>query len=485
MMDVKTILNKVKILESQGPMVSSISGLSQDSRRIQKDFAYVAVRGTVADGHQYIDAAIKNGATLIVCEEIPSDLHKDKSYVQVEDSREVLALMASEFYGQPSSKLTMIGFTGTNGKTSCATMAYQLFEELGHKCGLISTVKILVGREERAARLTTPDPVELNQVLAEMVDEGCTHCFMEASSHALDQKRVFGIDFRVAVFTNISHDHLDYHGDFKSYIKAKKILFDGLSDSSWALINIDDKNGGVMVQNTGANVRTYALKKPADFKGKVMSNSFQGLEMQIDGKEIHLPLVGKFNAYNLLSVYAVAILAEEDPDEVLLVLSRLIPPAGRFEVLPNPRKVHAIVDYAHTPDALKNVLETIKEIRTGNENLITVFGCGGDRDKGKRPEMAKVAAGLSDKVILTSDNPRTEDPEMILEEIEKGIPASASRKFLKQSDRREAIKTACMLAEEGDILLLAGKGHETYQEIMGERFHFDDKEELNNCLNPN
>lgn len=474
----KDILVKVNAQNIAGDRNTGILGISQDSRKVKKGFAYIAIRGHASDGHDYIAAAIENGASAIICEQLPEDQPVDIAFVKVDDSREATAIIASNFYDNPSSKLLMTGFTGTNGKTSCATMAFILFRELGYQCGLISTIKILINEDEIPARLTTPDPIELNELLSEMVRRGCTHCFMEASSHALHQKRVFGIDFKVAVFTNITHDHLDYHKTFKNYIQAKKILFDGLGDSSWALINIDDRNSRVMVQNTPALVKTFGLRSSADFKAKVLSSSFEGLELAIDSRNVWVPVVGRFNAYNILAVYGVAILLGEEESEVLKVLSRSGPVPGRFEFIRNQRHVNAIIDYAHTPDALKNVLETIKEVRSGNETLITVFGCGGDRDKTKRPEMAKIASQLSDKVILTSDNPRSEDPEEILKEVESGIPASRKGRYLKQVDRREAIKTACMMAEKGDIILLAGKGHETYQEIKGERYPFDDKKEL-------
>ncbi len=474
----KDILVKVPTLTIDGNRGLMISGVTQDSRNVKEGFVYVAIKGFAADGHSFISDAIEAGAKAIVYEDQPENLPEGLAMIQVKDSREAVATMASNFYGNPSSKLTMVGFTGTNGKTSCATMAFELFSELGYQCGLISTIRILIQEEEIPARLTTPDPIELNRLLAIMVDKGCTHCFMEASSHALDQKRVWGIDFSGAVFTNITHDHLDYHPDFKSYIKAKKILFDGLSDSSWALINLDDKNSRVMVQNTRADIKTYGLKSSVDFKAKVLSNSFEGLELQIDYQNVWIPLVGKFNAYNLLAVYAVGILCGEQEEEILRTLSNIQAAPGRFEFVRNGKEVKAILDYAHTPDALKNVLETIQEVRTGKETLITVFGCGGDRDKAKRPEMARIASKYSDKVILTSDNPRSEDPDEILTEIEGGIPVSKRKNYLKQRDRKEAIRTACFMAEKGDIILLAGKGHETYQEIKGERFPFDDKKEL-------
>jgi UDP-N-acetylmuramoyl-L-alanyl-D-glutamate--2,6-diaminopimelate ligase len=478
----KDVLVRVSTKMIQGDRNVIIDGITQDSRKVRDGYLFIAVKGFSSDGHEFIDSSVSSGAVAIVCEESPEQIPSDVIFIQVKDCREALAKIASNFYGDPSSKLAMTGFTGTNGKTSCASMAFQLFQELGYQCGLISTIKIQINAEEIPARLTTPDPIELNQLLSEMVKKGCTHCFMEASSHAIDQKRVWGIDFKIAVFTNITHDHLDYHGGFREYINAKKILFDGLSDSSWALINIDDRNARVMVQNTGAQVKTYALKSPADFKAKVLSNSFEGLELRIDQLDVWLPMVGHFSAYNLLAVYGVGILLGESSEDILTVLSKMKSVPGRFEFIRNGKKVNAILDYAHTPDALKNVLETLKEIRTGNESLITVFGCGGDRDKSKRPEMARIAAKLSDKVIITSDNPRTEDPDTILDEIEKGIPGESFHKFLKQRDRKEAIKTACMMVDKGDILLLAGKGHETYQEVMGKRTHFDDREELLNHL---
>lgn len=455
-----------------------ITGLTLDSRKVKKGFLFAALKGTQSDGHDYIQKAIANGATAILCEDMPEKLSENTTYIQVNSASKALAIVASNYFEKPSSKLKLVAVTGTNGKTTCASLSHKLFRNLGYNAGLLSTIKILINEEEIEATHTTPDVIRINELMAEMVKKGCTHCFMEASSHALVQDRTFGLDIDIAVFTNISRDHLDYHKTFDAYIEAKKILFDNLSSKASALINKDDKRAMVMVQNTRADIKTFSLQSMADFKAKILSNTFQGLELDIDGQVVWFGLIGDFNAYNLLCIYAIAVLLEEPPEDILENLSSLNNVEGRFERLISEEGIFAIVDYAHTPDALENVLNTIKKVRNGNEMVITVIGCGGNRDKGKRPIMANIACKLSDKVIFTSDNPRDEDPMLIINEMEKGVSPTDLRKTLKQVDRFEAIKTAYSLAEKGDIILVAGKGHETYQEIKGIRNHFDDRESL-------
>lgn len=472
----KDILYGVRIESIEGNTNIAVAQIEFDSRKVVKDALFVATTGTVVDGHNFIETAIVEGAIAIVCEQIPEVINEKITYVKVSDSKEALAIMASNFFDNPSSELNLVGVTGTNGKTTTVTLLYKLFRGLGYKTGLLSTVVNKIVDEDVPATHTTPDPVQLNALLKEMVDTGCDYCFMEVSSHAVDQKRVFGLNFKGAVFTNITHDHLDYHETFDNYIKAKKGFFDGLSSSSFALINIDDKNASVMVQNCDAKVRSMAVKKLADYHAKVVENSFSGLVLNINGQEVWTKMMGDFNAYNLLAVYAVADQLEMDSMQVLTLISTLKSVDGRFQHLQSEDKITAIVDYAHTPDALKNVLKTINNIRTGNEQLITVVGCGGDRDKTKRPIMAQIAADLSDRVVLTSDNPRTEDPEAILNEMEAGLDPVGKRKTIKITNREEGIKTACALAQSGDIILIAGKGHEKYQEINGVRSHFDDVE---------
>ncbi|QNL21288.1 UDP-N-acetylmuramoyl-L-alanyl-D-glutamate--2,6-diaminopimelate ligase [Hyphobacterium sp. CCMP332] len=474
----KDILYKVSLVGISGDTSVGIDGLTLDSRKVKKGFLFAALKGTQSDGHDFIQKAIANGAIAILCEDMPEKLSENTTYIQVNSASKALAIVASNYFGKPSSKLKLVAVTGTNGKTTCASLSYQLFRSLGYNAGLLSTIKILINEEEIEATHTTPDVIRINELMAEMVKKGCTHCFMEASSHALVQDRTFGLDIDIAVFTNISRDHLDYHKTFDAYIEAKKILFDNLSTKSVALINKDDKRGMVMVQNSRADVKTFSLQRMADFKAKILSNTFQGLELDIDGQVVWFGLIGDFNAYNLLCIYAIAVLLEEQPEDILENLSSLNNVEGRFERLISEEGIFAIVDYAHTPDALENVLNTIKKVRNGNEMVITVIGCGGNRDKGKRPIMANIACKLSDKVIFTSDNPRDEDPMLIINEMEKGVSPTDLRKTLKQVDRFEAIKTAYSLAEKGDIILVAGKGHETYQEIKGIRNHFDDRESL-------
>jgi len=463
------ILYNVSLNAVSGSTEVSINTLCFDSRKAGKDDVFIAIKGTIVDGHSYIAKTIEQGATVIVCEVLPEILEEHITYVEVKNSAEALSIMAANYYDNPSKKLSLIGVTGTNGKTTIATLLYNLFSQLGYKSGLLSTIENRIG--------------QLNENLSKMLKQGCTHCFMEVSSHALTQKRTAGFEFSGALFTNISHDHLDYHKTFDAYIAAKKSLFDGLPKTAFALVNTDDKRGRIMLQNTKATKSSYSLKSASEFKGKIISNSLNGLEMMVDNRTVWFKLFGDFNAYNLLSVYGTAMLMGEQPEEVLTVLSNIDPVPGRMDVVPNMVKITAIVDYAHTPDALKNVLETIAGLRTGNESVITVVGCGGDRDKDKRPLMGAIASEMSDKIIFTSDNPRSEDPNTIIDEMKLGVSASNKRKVLAMANREEAIKTACLLASPKDIILVAGKGHEDYQEINGDRLPFDDRKVLNEMLN--
>lgn len=478
MNNLKDILYKVRLVQVVGSTDVEVNDICFDSRQVNDGSLFVATKGVQVDGHKFISVAIDNGAKVVVCQELPTDLSKDVVYVKVEDSAESLGLLAANFYDNPSSDLELVGITGTNGKTTCVTLLFNLFKELGYHCGLISTVVNKIGDRDVVATHTTPNAVELNRLLAEMVEDGVSYCFMEVSSHALVQNRVAGVDFKLAAFTNITHDHLDYHGTFKEYIDAKKLLFDHLTGDSIALYNADDRNGSVMVQNSKAKVFTYAQKSVADFKVKVVENQLSGLVLNIDGNELWSSLIGSFNAYNIVTVYAIAVLLKQDNLEVLTAISKLKNVSGRFDYIQSKSGVTAIVDYAHTPDALKNVLSTIDNIRTGNEQVISLVGCGGDRDIDKRPKMADIACQLSDKVILTSDNPRTEDPNEIIKHMKAGVDPVDYKKTLTIVDRHEAIRTACMLAQPGDIILVAGKGHESYQEVNGVRAHFDDMEEL-------
>lgn len=479
----KNILYKSSLVSVAGDMNVGVSSLCFDSREAKRDCLFFAIKGTQVDGHQYIEKALDAGASAIVCEELPAQLRENITYVQVSSASKALAFAASNFFGNPSAKLKLVGVTGTNGKTTVVTLLFNLFRELGYNTGLLSTVQNQINEEVIPSTLTTPDALTINELLSQMVDKGCTHCFMEASSHAISQDRVTGLEFTGAVFTNMSHDHLDYHVTFDDYIEAKKMLFDNLSSSAFALVNTDDKRGKVMVQNTRAMVKTYSLNHLSDFKGRVVTNSLQGLEMEVNGEPAWFRLIGDFNAYNLLAVYGVADLLDEDKGEVLTAMSGLAPAQGRFEQVMNDLDITAIVDYSHTPDALENALKTIKSFRTGNEQVITVVGCGGDRDKQKRPLMAKIAAKYSNKIVMTSDNPRNEDPEAILKDMQAGITPSNYKKTLVISDRKEAIKTACSLAQKKDIILVAGKGHENYQEIKGKRYPFDDRKVLSEMLN--
>lgn len=482
-MHLQDILYGVSIQNLAGNTSREVSALNFDSRKVGKGDVFFAVSGTHTDGHLYIDQVLAAGAAVIVCERMPANLHQEVTYIQVENTAEVLGQMAGNYYGNPSSELKLVGITGTNGKTTIATILFNLFRALGYHTGLISTVQNQIDEQIIPSTHTTPDPLVLNELLRSMVDAGCNYCFMEVSSHAVVQHRIAGLEFKGGVFSNITHDHLDFHHTFDNYIKAKKEFFDKLPKDAFALTNADDKNGQVMLQNTKAQKKTYALKQIADFHARIVENRFSGLHLEVDHTDVFFKLVGSFNAYNLLAVYGTALLLGQDKLEVLTLLSNLNGAEGRFEDVPNQASVTGIVDYAHTPDAVQNVLTTIHDIRKGNEQVITVIGCGGDRDKGKRPIMAQVACDWSDKVILTSDNPRTEDPLAILKDMEAGVSPSNLRKTLIIADRREAIKTACHLANAGDIILIAGKGHEKYQDVNGVKHHFDDKEVLREQLN--
>lgn len=479
----KDIVYGVSLTEIHGDRERDIKSLAFDSRQVKEGTLFFAIKGLTVDGHDFITQAMEAGAIAIVCERLPASLPAAITFIQVENSAAAMGIVAANFHGNPSRRLRLVGVTGTNGKTTTATLLFQLFQQLGYKAGLLSTVENKINEHVLPAKYTTPDSLQLNELLAEMVAKGCTHAFMEVSSHALSQGRASGLEFTGAIFTNITHDHLDYHETFDAYIRAKKLLFDGLSREAFALVNADDKRGMVMLQNTRAGKNTYSLRAMADFRARILHNTLQGLELDIDGMNAWFKLIGDFNAYNLLAVYAAAVLLEEDKEEVLMALSRMEGARGRFEQVANAENVLAIVDYAHTPDALENVLKTIDKLRTRQETLITVVGCGGNRDKTKRPEMARIAAAFSNKVILTSDNPRDEDPKQILTDMIAGVSKVDQKKTMVIEDRREAIRTACHLAGSHDIILVAGKGHETYQEIKGVRSHFDDKEVLNEMLN--
>ena len=473
------ILYKVQTTALAGNTDIDISDVQIDSRRVKGGCLFIAVKGAVADGHQFIAKAIEQGATAIVCEQMPSAKKEGITYIQTSNSAEAAGEIAHNFYDQPTQKLKLVGVTGTNGKTTIATLLYKLFTCLGYKCGLISTVENQIAGKIIPSTHTTPDAISLNVLLKQMVDEGCEYAFMEVSSHAVHQRRIAGLQFAGALFSNITHDHLDYHKTFDEYIKAKKAFFDGLSSNAFAITNLDDKRGNVMLQNTAAKKYSYSLYTMADFKGKILENSLTGLIMTINDQEVHFRLIGEFNAYNLLAVYGAAICLGEDKAHILQCLSNTTGAEGRFDYMISPKeKVIGIVDYAHTPDALINVLETIKKLKLGHEKVITVVGCGGDRDKTKRPVMGEVACENSDKVIFTSDNPRSEDAEKILVDMEATLNTAARRKYISIVDRKQAIKTAVNMANAEDIILIAGKGHEKYQEIKGVKHHFDDKEVL-------
>jgi len=475
---INQLIKDINVISVFGNENAIVTALTLDSRLVVESAMFFAVKGALVDGHNFIATAIAKGAKAIVCQVVPEALQADVTYIVVADVSEVVGLVAANFYDYPSRDMTVIGVTGTNGKTTIATLLFQLFTALGYKCGLVSTVANHIGDEIVPATHTTPDAISLQALFNRMFESGCTHVFMESSSHAIHQHRIAGVEFDGALFTNISHDHLDYHKTFDAYIKAKKMFFDGLPKSAFAIVNADDKRGMVMLQNTKAAKKTYALKVPADYKGKVLENELDGLLMLVNNKEVHFRLNGLFNAYNLLAVYGAAMELGENSDKLLSILSNLKGAAGRFEAIRSDHdKLLGIVDYAHTPDALLNVLQTIKQF-SAEHQIITVVGCGGDRDTTKRPEMAEVAAAHSHRLILTADNPRSEDPEAILNDMEAGLTVADKRKMLRITNRKEAIKTAVSLAQNGDIILVAGKGHETYQEIKGARTHFDDKEVL-------
>lgn len=472
------ILYKVHLRQVLGGTGIDVRSIQIDSRKVEPGCVFVAIRGAQSDGHAFIDKAIAAGAVAVVCDTMPHVVNENITYLQVNNTSEAVAHMANQFYGEPSAKMKLVGVTGTNGKTTIATVLFKLFMQLGYKCGLISTVQNQIADAIIPATHTTPDAVSLNALLRQMYDEHCTHVFMECSSHAIHQHRITGLHFTGALFSNITHDHLDYHKTFEEYIRVKKKFFDDLPSDSFAISNADDKRGEVMLQNTHAKKYLYSLKTPADFKGKILENALTGLVMTVNDKEVHFRLIGEFNAYNLLAVYGAAVCLGEDSETVLTTLSMLSGAEGRFDYIVSASLIIGIVDFAHTPDALENVLMTIKKLRKGYERVITVVGCGGDRDKTKRPIMAQTACDLSDKVILTSDNPRTEDPAQILRDMEADLNSAAKRKYISIEDRKEAIKTAVSFANREDIILVAGKGHEKYQDIKGVKHPFDDKEVL-------
>ena len=476
MMKLEEILNGIHVAEIKGNITKEISGLEIDSRKIESGHMFVAVRGTQTDGHAYIGKAIEKGASVIVCETFPDNIDSDITYIKVNDTEDVVGKLATAFYGHPTSKLKLIGVTGTNGKTTIATLLYNMFRLFGYKVGLISTVCNYIDDEAIPTEHTTPDPITLNKLLGRMADEGCKYVFMEVSSHSVVQKRIGGLQYSGGIFTNLTRDHLDYHKSFDNYLKAKKTFFDNLPKSAFALTNIDDKNGLIMTQNTKAKVYTYSLRSISDFKGKVLEDGFEGMLMDINQIEVNVQFVGRFNASNLLAVYGSACIIGKKPEEVLIKLSMLRPVSGRFETLRSNRGYSAIVDYAHTPDALANVLKTINDVLDGRGQTISVIGAGGNRDKGKRPIMAQEAVKQSNKVIITSDNPRFEEPQDIINDMMAGLTQEDKRKVVCITDRKEAIRTACMLAQPNDVVLVAGKGHENYQDIKGVKHHFDDKE---------
>jgi UDP-N-acetylmuramoyl-L-alanyl-D-glutamate--2,6-diaminopimelate ligase len=477
------LLKNVQTLQIVGDTHIAIENICFDSRTVTKGSLFVATRGTHTDGHGYIQMSIDKGAAAIVCEEMPASVLPHITYVSVKNSSYALGYIASNFYDNPSSKMKLVGVTGTNGKTTTATLLYRISKQLGYRSGLISTVRYMVHDKEVPATHTTPDALQLNKLMNDMVIDGCEYCFMEVSSHSVVQHRIAGLHFAGGIFSNLTHDHLDFHKTFEEYLRAKQLFFDGLPKEAFALVNIDDRNGRIMAQNTKAPVKTYALKSMADFKCKIIESHLDGMQIQLDGNEVWTRFIGEFNAYNLTSVYATCILLGHKKDEILKILSTLTAVDGRFEYQTSDSGITAIVDYAHTPDALVNVLKTINQIRKGNEQVITVVGAGGDRDRTKRPIMAKVSAEMSDKLILTSDNPRSEEPTEIIAEMYAGVPVTDQKKVLCITDRREAIKTACMMAQKGDIILVAGKGHENYQDVKGVKHHFDDKEEIANIFN--
>ena len=482
-MRLNELLKNVETLNIIGDVEVEITGVNIDSRRIEKGHLFVAIPGTQTDGHKYIPKAIELGATAVLCEKMPEEQIPEVTYVQVASTEDAVGKVATLFYGDPSRKLKLVGVTGTNGKTTIATLLYNMFRKFGHKCGLLSTVCNYIEDEAIPADHTTPDPIELNRLLAQMVDAGCEYAFMECSSHAIAQKRIGGLKFAGGLFTNLTRDHLDYHKTFENYRDAKKAFFDGLDKDAFAITNADDKNGLIMVQNCKAQVKTYSTRTMADFKAKIIECHFEGMYLDINGKEVGVQFIGKFNVSNLLAVYGAAVMLGKKPEDILLILSTLKSVNGRLEPIHSPEGYTAIVDYAHTPDALENVLNTIHEVLNGKGKVITVCGAGGNRDKGKRPLMAQEAVKQSDKVIITSDNPRFEEPQDIINDMLAGLDQKQMKKVVSIVDRREAIRTACMLAEKGDVILIAGKGHEDYQEIKGVKHHFDDKEVVKEIFN--
>ncbi|HRN16267.1 MAG TPA: UDP-N-acetylmuramoyl-L-alanyl-D-glutamate--2,6-diaminopimelate ligase [Xylanibacter oryzae] len=477
-MKLKDLLKNIKPIDIDGDTEVEITGVNIDSRRIESGHLFVAIKGTQVDGHKFISKAIALGAKAILCEDMPNEKTNDVTYIKVESTEDSVGKVATLFYGDPSSKLKLVGVTGTNGKTTIATLLYNMFRKFGYKCGLLSTVCNYIDGETIPADHTTPDPIELNQLLSKMVEKGCEYAFMECSSHAIAQKRIGGLKFVGGIFTNLTRDHLDYHKTFENYRDAKKAFFDGLPKNAFAITNADDKNGMVMVQNTKATIKTYSTRTIADFKAKLLECHFEGMYLDINGKEVGVQFIGKFNVSNLLAVYGTAVMLGKNPEDILLVLSTLKSVSGRLEPISSPNGFTAIVDYAHTPDALENVLNAIHEVLNDNGNVITVCGAGGNRDKGKRPLMAQEAVKQSDKVIITSDNPRFEEPQDIINDMLAGLNSQQMKKVISIVDRKEAIRTACMLAQKGDVILVAGKGHEDYQDVKGVKHHFDDKEIL-------
>ncbi len=477
-MELKELIRNISPINIVGCTEKEITGVNIDSRRIEAGHLFVAMKGTQTDGHAYISKAIEKGATAILCEDMPETTVEGVTYVQVKSTEDVVGEVATTFYGDPSKHLKLVGVTGTNGKTTIATLLYNMFRKLGYKCGLLSTVCNYIEDEKIHADHTTPDPIELNYLLSRMVQAGCQYAFMECSSHAIAQKRIGGLKFTGGIFTNLTRDHLDYHKTFENYRDAKKAFFDGLPKGAFAITNADDKNGMVMVQNTKATVKTYSTRSMADFRAKILECHFGGMYLEIDGREVGVQFIGKFNVSNLLAVYGAAIMLGEKPEDVLVVMSTLKSVSGRLDPVHSPEGYVAIVDYAHTPDALENVLKAIHEVLNGKGEVITVCGAGGNRDKGKRPLMAQEAVKQSDKVIITSDNPRFEEPQAIINDMLAGLNAQQMKKVISIVDRKEAIRTACMMAKKGDVILVAGKGHEDYQEVCGVKHHFDDKEVL-------
>ncbi len=481
-MKLNELITGITTYDIVGNTEKDITGIQLDSRQIKGGNLFIAVKGTQADGHAYIDAAIQKGATAVVCEQLPSDLKPEVTYIRIADTEGSTGKLATKFYGDPTDKLELIGVTGTNGKTTIATLLYNMFRKMGYKTGLISTVCNYIDGEAIPTEHTTPDPITLNSLLGRMADEGCKYVFMEVSSHSIAQKRISGLKFAGGIFTNITRDHLDYHKTFENYLKAKKTFFDELPKNAFALTNADDKNGMVMVQNTKAHIATYSLRTLCDFKGKVLEDGMEGMLMEINNREVNVQFIGRFNAYNLLAVYGAACLLGKKPEDILIILSTLRPVSGRLDAMRSPKGYTAIVDYAHTPDALTNVLSAIHEVQKGKGRIITVVGAGGNRDKGKRPLMAQEAVKQSDRVIITSDNPRFEEPQAIIDDMLSGVKPKDMSKVVSIVDRKEAIRTACLLALPGDVILVAGKGHENYQEIKGVKHHFDDKEILKNIF---